>query len=236
MNIFNDSTQKIESFYEDHQYQLGWRFLNCSKEVLVSDPKVAFITLNPGGREIPEDQPWASCEGGSSYLNEIWGTSSRGQNKLQIQIQKMFAKLVEHSGYSGTTEELIEETLSGYFVPFRSGRLAELPEKKEAFAFGAQLWSEILKTIRPSLFICIDRDTFKRIKPIISNCYGLAETHSEPVRTGWGDYTGDIVEFGSGSENIKLLRLPHLSTFKLFSSEKCTVDIDNIFSRFCSRG
>jgi hypothetical protein len=233
-DLFQSSVSKIDSFYKERQYQLGWRFLNCSKSVLSANPEIAFITLNPGGKEIPNDHPWASCENGSSYLTEVWGNSPAGKSNLQVQIQLMFSNLAEKLNFSGTANQLINESLSGYFVPFRSPRLADLEHKREAFMFGNDLWGKILASINPSLFICIDRESFKRLQPLIEHTYNLQITSSEKYETGWGNYSADIVRFGDNSEK-KLLRLPHLSTFKLFTSKKCSENIDELFFKFCEK-
>ncbi len=89
---FQDIVDQIKNFYEDfyqgHDYDLGWRFLTCSKAVLQSDPKIALITLNPGGSRIPEDHPWDSCEKGNAYLYEKWK-----KNKERGESPSMSAKL-----------------------------------------------------------------------------------------------------------------------------------------------
>ena len=232
--LFQESVLSIEDFYKSHNYQLGWRFLNCSKSVLCSDPKIAFITLNPRGKSIPEDHPWSSCEEGNSYLNEEWGNARRGRSNLQVQIQLMFAKLAEKIDFKGNSEQLIEESLSGYFVPFRSPRLADLDHKSHAFAFGNELWLKILSSVHPDYFICIDRDSFKKLQPLIESTYELPIKCIKKLETGWGNYTAEIVEFGDNSEK-RLLRLPHLSTFKIFTSQKCTEKVDELFSEFCKK-
>ena len=233
-NILQDITDQIENFYQYHGYELGWRFLTCSKAVLKSSPKIAFITLNPGGSRMRDDHPSASCEEGSPYLNESWGGKKPGESALQIQIQKMFGKIHEKVNYPGSKHKLIESTLSGHFVPFRSPRLNDLKDKKEAFNFGEKIWGEILETVRPRLFICINKETAERIRKIIATIYNLPESKSCKPQTGWGDYTADIVEFGNKAE-VKLLRLPHLSRFTLFTREKCEEEVENIFTLFCRK-
>ena len=233
MDLFDESISAINHFYTNHGYQLGWRFLNGSKNTLSNVPKIALITLNPGGNKIPDDHPWESCENGSSYLYEVWGNSAPGQSSLQKQIQLMFEKIISASNLSMTSNELIEESLTGYFIPFRSPRLSDLNYKKEAIQFATQLWTNILKNIKPKLFICMDRDTHKKLKPIISSVYNLPLSSSKQIPTGWGEYTADLDKFGTNSE-IQMLRLPHLSTFKLFSSLKCTTQLNNIFNEACS--
>ena len=46
---FQDIVDQIKDFYQDHDYDLGWRFFTCSKTVLKNNPKIALITLNPVG-------------------------------------------------------------------------------------------------------------------------------------------------------------------------------------------
>ena len=233
-DIFQNTIDQIEDFYQDHDYEIGWRFLTCSKAVLKNNPEIAFITLNPGGDSIPDNHPSSSCEEGSPYLDESWGGKKPGESILQKQIQKMFGKIREKKSCSGTRRELIETTLSGYFVPFRSRRLKDLKHKKEAFNFGETIWSEILETVRPKLFICIDKETAKRLRKIIADTYKLRDNPLPPLETGWGKTTADIIEFGDKAE-IRLLRLPHLSRFTLFTSEQCEEKIEDVFTQFCGK-
>ena len=233
-DIFQNTIDQIEDFYQDHDYEIGWRFLTCSKAVLKNNPEIAFITLNPGGGRTYPEHPSPSCEKGSPYLDESWGGKEPGKGKLQIQIQKMFGKLREKTNYSGTTREFIESTLSGHFVPFRSPNLNDLKDKKEAFDFGEKIWSETLETVRPKLFICIDKETAKRLRKIIADTYKLRDNPLPPLETGWGKTTADIIEFGDKAE-IRLLRLPHLSRFTLFTSEQCEEKIEDVFTQFCGK-
>lgn len=231
-DIFQDIVDQIENFYQERSYNLGWRFLTCSKTVLQTTPKIAFINLNPRGRKSPSDHPRASCEEGNPYLDESWGGNECGKDNLQIQIQKMFGKIREKTNYPNRKCALIESTLSGYFVPFRSPSLDSLKHREEAFDFGEKIWEKILETVRPKLFVCIEKETSKRLRKIIDTTYALSQDNLYQLRTGWGNTTADIVEFGDNAE-IRLLRLPQLSRYKLFTSEKCKEEVDNIFTRFC---
>lgn len=231
-DLFTQSVSAIKKFYQEKGYKLGWRFLNGSKKTLDSNPAVALITANPGGGVIPADHPWESCENGSSYLYESWGTAAPGKGNLQIQIQLLFDKIIEHGGLSISRNELIEQSLTGYFIPFRSPRLDDLEHKQEAYQFGYDLWKNILRQVHPKLFVCIDKETHKGLKSLISEVYGTTLKESRKVDTGWGSYTGDIDIFGDKSEII-MIRLPHLSTFKLFTSAKCRDQVNAIFHEAC---
>ncbi|MXW22139.1 MAG: hypothetical protein F4X55_06745 [Candidatus Dadabacteria bacterium] len=149
----------------------------------------------------------------------------------------MFGKIREKTNYLGSTRKLIESTLSGYFIPFRSPSLDDLEHGKEAFDFGEKIWLRILKTVQPELFVCIEKKAAKRLRKIIEIAYNLPESRSCKLPTGWSDttnYTADIFEFGSNTE-VKLLRLPHLSTYKLFSRTECGEKIEDIFTQFCGK-
>jgi hypothetical protein len=97
--LFNESAADIENQYRIMNYQLGWRFLNCSKRVLADDIEIALITLNPGGDSIEPDHPSDSCERGHSFLVEKWGDSAPGRSPLQSQFQAMFSKMAQHLGH-----------------------------------------------------------------------------------------------------------------------------------------
>lgn len=235
-DLFEDTIKRIERFYKDHGYRLGRRFLTCSRKVLDGGtPQIALITLNPGGKRQRPDHPQNSCEEGCAYLVESWKNGMPpGEAPLQIQVRRMFAELAIKLRYSGTPENLLEESLSGYFVPFRSPSFEELEHRREALDFGESIWSSILESVRPGLIICIDTKTYERLKELIPRIYRLRETNHLRPKTGWGDYRADIVEFGESSE-VRLLRLPHLSRFGLFGNPARAEHIDRIFTRFCGR-
>lgn len=227
-NLFENCISEINTFYNQKGYQLGWRFLTCSKKNLEINPAIALITLNPGGNEIPPDHPWESCENGNAYLFEQWGNSIPGKSSLQIQVQLMFEKIAQISQIPRSGNELLEDSFSAHFVPFRSPRLDDLKYKSEAFAFAKFLWTKVLQAIKPKLFICIDRETYKQLLELIPKTYNLSHVESRRMPTGWGNYNADIDTF-IGNSKIKLLRLPHLSTFKLFTSKKCVDCVNDIF-------
>jgi len=230
--LFEQSIRSIQNFYEDKDYSLGWRFLACSKRTLENEPLIALITSNTGGKEIPENHPWGSCEKGSAYLYEEWDNNPPGKHNLQIQIKLMFEKIIDTLQVAKTTNELIEESLTGNFVPFRSPRLKDLKYKGEALDFASVLWSNILRHVKPKLFIILGLEAHKRLRPIIEDVYGYPMTGTCKYRTGWGNYTADLDKFGDKSQ-LTMLRLPHLSKFKLFTSPQCTDYLNIILSEAC---
>ena len=143
--IFNESVSDIERQYKDMNYQLGWRFIGCSKSVLNNSPEIALITLNPGGDSIQPDHPSESCEHGHSYLVEKWGNAAPGRSPLQTQLQAMFAKIAQQLGRDDRAADLMERSLPGYYIPFRSQRLIDLPNRQKAVAFAETLWTNVLR-------------------------------------------------------------------------------------------
>jgi hypothetical protein len=119
-------------------------------------------------------------------------------------------------------------------VPFRSPRLEDLPRRKESFQFGKELWTGILAHCQPRLIIGIDHKTCKSVREILSSQVGLQPSGSQRLETGWGEGTArpisaSLHEF-IGEWNVRLLRLPHLSTYKLFSSDKCAERMESLLN------
>ncbi len=46
--------------------------------------------------------------------------------------------------------------------------------------------------------------------------------------TGWGNYNAEVITFSSAGRDRALLRLPHLSTYKLFSRPQCAAALQRI--------
>lgn len=230
--LFDECIAMIEAKYAELGHVLGWRFLSVSKEVLSSRPEVALITLNPGGNEIPADHPWGSCEQGCSYIVEKWGSSLPGQHPLQIQVRALFQAIADSSkSLPKDGKALLEGSLIAHFVPFRSPRLETLVAKDHSLIFGVELWRRILSEVHPRLIVCISRDAYPELKSILGEVVGPLETWQE-IPTGWGDYKADLVVF-RGPRAVRLLRLPHLSTFKLFSSLRCRPSMVAILDEAC---
>jgi hypothetical protein len=224
----------IESKYDRLGHKLGWRFLCVHSQVLQSAPQIALITANPGGDRIQPDYPSASCENGCAYLVEEWNPAPAGQHKLQRQVQCLFDAIARHSDYAQGGAGLMDSSLIGYYIPFRSPRLASLHKKEESLAFGQWLWSELLQQVTPKLIITIDKNTYTGVGNILSKVLRVPASPSGPLPTGWGKVTANIDTYHSASCVTKLVRLPHLSTFQLFTSTKCESHVDAIITRACA--
>jgi hypothetical protein len=229
-SLFDECVTDIDVTYKRLGHTLGWRFLSVSRSVLEQPSKIALITLNPAGNAIPPEHPWASCEEGSSYLVESWNGLYPGTSTLQTQVRKMFAALHAALGMNGNSDDLLEQSLISHLIPFRSPRFADLHHKKESVAFGQRLWTILLPHVRPNLIICLGRDAQRELRVLIPAALGAKYRASKSYRTGWGEYTADIDTFSGSHEEVRLLFLPHLSTWTLFTSSKCVVEMPVIIA------
>jgi hypothetical protein len=230
---FEQTVAEIEAAYIALEHKLGWRFLNVSKDVLRNNPQIALITANPGGDSIPPDHGTASCESGCAYLSEIWGNSKKGQSSLQKQVQWLFDAIANQINFADGGEALMESSLIAYYIPFRSPRLAMLPHKKASLGFARSLWSSLFEHIHPKLILTIDPAAFKAFGELLQQRFSTHPPQHRVMQTGWGAYTAEVKRFGHGDNITTLVRLPHLSTFKLFSRSECKPFTDEILAVAC---
>lgn len=215
---FDKTIKLIQKAYSELGHQMGYRFLLSSKNTFTSD--ILFLNLNPGGSTIPPEHPADSCENGPAHLTESWGNGlAVGMSPLQIQVQKLFKELSERIPGN---RDLIHESLMAYFIPFRSPRFNDLHEKDKTINFAVNLWSGILAEMNPKLIICLGDDVFKNVKKLFPSVSRQFST-----KTGWGEITADVYKNGN---NCRILRLPHLSTFKIFSRKECEPYIDKLLT------
>ena len=233
MSLFHDVIAKIEHEYIRLGHQLGWRFLGVKRSNLSPSTKILLITANPGGDYIPKDHATASCEKGSAYIVERWKDLPPGQESLQKQVRSLFSAISGQLNNGTEGDDLLEQSLIAYFIPFRSPELKKLTRPQDSFAFASKLWAQIFLEIRPRLVITIDTKTYPAIREIISNATGAPIVASSFLPTGWGSYQATLDEFRSQSYQSILVRLPHLSRFKLFTRLKCHDSVHAILARAC---
>ena len=119
-------------------------------------------------------------------------------------------------------------------MPFRSPRLADLAAKRESFEFASKLWSGLLRQVEPELAICIDRETASRVGKIIRESLDGQLVSAQAIPTGWGRVSADVQHFSRGGRSgLTLIRLPHLSTYQLFSSARCAEATERILRLGC---
>jgi len=217
MNLFEESIEKIKIEAKTNPNKSGWRFLLTSKKTLEKNNGILLITLNPGGDANRPDHPSDSCENGCAYLEEPWKGKPKGTSPLQKQIQCLFREIANR--LDKDCKEVLEASVCGYFIPFRSPAFDALAEKDRCIDFSKDLWRNILSKLKFRVIFCIDRETYKNIREIfISMQYSEAQPSEEP--TGWGNYRASITHFEKGNQKVTLVRFPHLSRFSIFDRKE----------------
>ena len=181
-----------------HGFDRGFHLLYSPWKTLAT-PKAIFLSLNPS--EAPEgaDIRKVSDERGNSY----WVERRTTKSKITAQFLLMCDFL----------ELSHEEVLAGTFSPFRSDRWKDLSleQRKAGISIGEEFWGDVLANTTAQVLIacCPEAARFG------AEVWQLEEKQKLP--SGWGNYTIDRWE-GSGR---LVVRLPHLSTFQLFSRPQC---------------
>ncbi len=225
--LLQESCRMIQESYDDLGHELGWRFLTSPTATLSAETEIALITLNPGGDRDRPDHARESSEAGSAYLVEQWKGSPPGEANLQMQIRKLFGLIASTRKLAINGDQLLSESLTAQFIPFRSPSLDTLHRKKESFAFAARLWSSLFEHLSPKLVVTIDTGTFKGLLPVLAARWG-APSSREVFPTGWGIATAELVQWDTSDGGRAVMRLPHLSSFKLFSRAACKPHVERL--------
>ena len=234
MNIFNQLIKEIESEYTKSNNNLGWRFLSTSKATLEKNSGIFLVTLNPGGRKIIPGHGVASCEDGCAYITESWKGKSTGTSLLQQQFRLLFKELATHLDYDDHIK-LMESSVCGHFIPFRSPDYQSLKNKKQAVDLGKRIWSKIFSFNIPTVAICIDKKTYKYFSELLL-IVGCSIIESVELPIGWGKYNATVAKYKNSGDITTLIRFPHLSGFAIFGREKSTKNIKVIFNKiFCNK-
>lgn len=224
-SLFDECVNDITEEYRRLGHSMGWRFLTSSRRSLFTSPQVALITANPGGDHQPKDHGTSSCESGCAYIVERWKGQPAGEENLQRQVRMLFSAISRISRDSKGGDALLNTSLSGYFVPFRSPRFSMLHNPRASIAFGSILWSKVFSMVGPRLVLTIDPHAFKGITKL-TKASGGALCQSKSFATGWGDYTADVCHFQFNGIARTVVRLPHLSQYKLFSRPECIPKVE----------
>lgn len=229
MNLFEESIESIEKESKINPNKLGWRFLLTSKKTLEKNNGILLLTLNPGGSENRKDHPSDSFENDSAYFVEIWKKGKpAGASPLQIQIKRLFKEIASRLGKD--CKEILEASVCGYFIPFRSQSFDSLKEKDTCIRVSKNLWKNILSEIKFQLILSIDRETYDNIKQILLSLK-YCEVQSSEQPTGWGNYKASITYFEKGDEKVTFVRFPHLSRFSIFGREKSEEAISKLMDK-----
>lgn len=224
--MFEELIQDIKTEAAGNANDIGWRFLLTSKNTLEQNNGILLVSLNPGGDREQPDHPSESCEAGSAYLAESWKSKAPGTNKLQVQIQHLFREIATRIGVDDY-KAVLESSVCGHFIPFRSPSFEILKDKNRTIAFSIQLWKKLLTKKEFRLIICIDKNSYRTFSEILAdNGYNKLAEQAEPIE--WGKYTSLISHFKQGEKKTSLVWFPHLSKFAIFGREKSKAAITRI--------
>jgi hypothetical protein len=191
----------VSTEYRKLGYSLGWTFMMTPAARLL-DARVCLVGLNPGGGEAG-DELW-SCEDGNAYnVEKNWGRGPGGLVPLQVQVQEM-ARLLGLGA---------DDYLAAQLIPFRSPDYRSLKQAHEAAAFGRKLWAWVMETSPARLFLCLGHEVTEHLVRVAN----AKPRPGPPLETRWGKTTIGCYETSpSGDDRRVIVRLPHLSSYRIF--------------------
>lgn len=222
MEFFAEAVNEIERKYEALGHRLGWRFLYSPASTLSENTGLMFVGLNPGGAHF--EAPVPSVEAGNAYRVERWGSRSQ-PNGLQVQVRLLYENLADRLNQA--VEVLMDETLATNFCPFRSPSWDKLPKTAESVMFSKRLWSSAFEHISPRVIVCLTGTPFDHFEGVLRQ-KGFARTDSQKKRIGWGNVTYASSEYESKGDNLLMVRLPHLSRYKVFGRSESLEATDRL--------
>lgn len=208
---FDDACNRIEKAYAKISPKLGYRFLYSSKKTFKADVPLLLLATNPGGKNY--EKPILSVEGGNAYRTERWDDG--GLSTLQKQIEVLF-RLLNRRG-TGSSEDLMDKTLSANFCFFRSQSWSAL-EKEEPMKFSWEIWEEALKFLRPRTIITIGQVPYWGAYHILIDD-GYSVDSEETFPTNWGKILIRTSILKKAKRRVVIVGLPHLSRFAIFGRD-----------------
>lgn len=238
---FDCLCDRIRTAYKEQDHKMGWSFLYTSQSTLHASQQLLFVGLNPGRGEDDNYQEAKSCEDGNEYLHGDWDRNKykKGEAALQVQVQKLFMKIANsidstnHTCCDEFVKTLMDKSLAANYVPFRSSNWNSLQNKKNALEFSKKLWSDIFAFVQPRVIICMSLVAYDGIKAILKD-KGFNVGSENPKKIGWGKATYRVIELSKEEKTIILVQLPHLSRYKVFSSTKCEIEVNDLIKKIAS--
>ncbi len=160
------------------------------------------VGLNPGGGHSEPDQ-WHREDGAHDYRDGYLSVEHAKARPRGLKLREQLTAMITWLGVDWN------QTLSFNLVPFRSARWDSMSRtwRRAALAFAEDaFWPLLLTHRRPRLVVAFGVEPARVLRRLL----GHGEEISYPV--GWGKYTADV----SAAQTNAVLRLPHLSTFRIF--------------------
>ena len=186
---------KLRTAARVHGFEQGYKIL-YSPWATLGSPAAIFLSLNPGKPPLEAEMCIVSDERGNSYEVERETTRSP--------ITAQFLKMCDFIGLTPS------QVLTGVVAPFRSDRWASLSglQRRAALLVGREFWSEVLPRSPAGLIITCSDEAAEMVVSIT----GARLDAVTP--SGWGNIKLSRYLAPNGK---RIVKLPHLSQFKLFS-------------------
>lgn len=222
----NEITDYIECLNELSGNELGWGLLyGPYRNMLMPRYPIAFFGLNPGGSCWTEGA--ISSEGKCAYYDESWGAPA-GEAPLQQQMRSLFSPLGKMVG--ATYRELMDGCLMTNYIPIRSPNWQTLKNKPLIIEKMRSVWAERFQKVHSDLYVTISKFVFDELHHLLSG-QGYQQIGTEHrAQIGWGRVTYQIRWYEREGKRSMLIRLPHLSTYKIFSNKNCEEQIAYIMN------
>lgn len=207
---FQSAVQRIQVGATRLEHELGWVFLHTSAAAFDSRTRLFWIALNPKFSEPSECQ--RSSEDGNAYRIGRWRGGSQ-QSDLQKQVCAFYELLAAELDCK--FETLMDESLAGNFCPFGSHSWKALENKDATLQWCRDFWLDVLRICEPSVIICLGQVAYDGMRRAASEVGFNEGPPQPPVEANWGSVTYTLTRL-SGPKPMLLVRLPHLSRYKIF--------------------
>ena len=165
-------------------------------------------------------------EGNAYYVDRWWGAHQEGG--LQDQVCQLFAALAKGIDGATTANQLMDETLTLNFCPFRSPKWRLLPRRAESTAFSQTMWWQILDIVEPSVIVCNSLVAMRNLELVLRR-RGAALGHRESRPTCWGTFKWTEAHYATKRGNgVTMVGFPHVSQFPIFGRAKSQHATDEI--------
>jgi len=227
-DLFDACIKFIEEAYAKLGFNKKWHFLYTPYSTFSCPNGLMFLGLNPGGGE---SDCKGSVEEGNAYVHQDWG---KGNGLvLQKQVQQLFDLFAESYCETPTSGiDLLEETLTSNFCPFPSSSWAELGQQKEAIEYSKKLWKMVLSVVMPRIILCMGDVSYHGIRDVLREIIGV-EGNRIKMDTGWKGQEFKIRRFDAEGKSCTLVKIPHLSHFKLMRDAKCIPYVEAFINKTC---
>ena len=198
--------RKLDDAASKYGFIEGYKLLYCPWKT-IDNSTVAFISLNPGSMPDDKERNVVSEERGNSYLIE--------QKCTKSPITSQFLKMAEFLAVKP------ESILTGVIHPFRSRKWKDF--SKEQQEIGLRIGAEFCLTAFSSdikTIVVVGNATFNQVSTLTNSKI------IDSIFSGWGKCQLQRHKTETGSN---LIKLPHLSSYKLFSRSECREPLSKIF-------